>query len=170
MKIEDILGNTSLVANSLFGSGGSVDVHEALTGCRDVLRSQVLQEFHTESDPFGEPWEPWYWTSDYPPEEHPTLRHTGLLYGSFVSDGAGHVEEITNNELVFGSSVTYAMKHQEGASEVLAINLFGRHGGMLKAGSQIEIPARPIVGWPDETIVQCGDLIRDEITEQWYAL
>lgn len=163
MNVEELA--SSEVAAALFG-----DLSGAMLRCRDVVRDQVLHEFATESDPFGVPWTPWYWTSEYPAQEHPTLQLSGLLRASFVTEQAGHIEEVTPNSLEFGSEVQYAMSHQEGGKRITTVDLYGRQGGFLAAGTEINLPARPIVGWPEETIVECAGHVRAEVESEWYGL
>lgn len=154
----------------LFGDGTKLELGEAMQACRDVLKAQMIHQFETETDPFGSPWEPWYWSSDYPAEEHKTLQHTGTLMASLVGNGLGHVEEISGDELVYGTQIVYAGKHQEGGTFTTEVDLYGRHGGYLPAGTEIKLPARPIIGWPDATIVKCEQAIVEDILGRWYAL
>jgi phage gpG-like protein len=45
------------------------------------------------------------------------LRETGALEASFTEAGAGHVEEITREKLIWGSLVPYALFHQTGTGK-----------------------------------------------------
>lgn len=147
----------------------SAPIPVAMQKCVDLARDQVTQQFETESDPEGNPWPEWEWTSEYPVVEHPTLDHTGMLKASFLTQQAGHVEEVNERDLIFGSEVNYANIHDQGASFILGIWLFGRHGGALRPGTRITIPQRQIVGWSEKTLALCDDAILDEFERQIFG-
>lgn len=136
-------------------------VKPAMDKCVDLAREQVTKQFEGEMDPDGNPWPPWQWTSDYPPEPHKTLQLTGTLKQSFTSTHGANVEVVEDRSLTYGSNLKYASIHDQGASFVLKIWLFGRNGGALPPGTKITIPARPIAGWSQETLERCETVIAD---------
>lgn len=77
------------------------------------------------------------------------LRRTGRLYESFLG-GADHVQQMTNDTLVWGTSVPYAPIHQTGARAPRQGSLFakdkrGRYRARPRAATGGAIPARPIL-------------------------
>lgn len=155
-------------ANDIAKDLEKIDKTDAMHECCDVLRQQVTREFALEQDPFGAPWKQWYWSASYPVSPHKTLQASGMLMASFVTQQAGHIERVDGNSLAFGSEVKYAGIHQDGATFRLGIWLFGRAGGVKRPGDMITIPARPIVGWPEDTIAACGDIVAMAVMAEWH--
>lgn len=122
------------------------------------LSQQIRREFDLEVGPDGNPWEPWHFRTPWAPEDHPTLRVSGDLYWSYLA-GADHVESFGPQEMEFGSALPYAGIHQDGATFTTGIPMVSRTGGWIAAGTQITIPARPVVGWADETVEAAEQII-----------
>ncbi len=60
------------------------------------------------------------------------LRDTGLLMASTAAQGRGHVEEITRQELLFGSNLEYAGFHQFGTRHIPARQFLGFNEKLLR--------------------------------------
>lgn len=100
----------------------------------DILAGDLGEGFLSSESPDGSAWAvlknprpPGHNQGDRP------LIDTGALMQSVVSNGAGHIEIVTQDSTTFGTSVEYAGVHQ-----------YGRKDGT--------IPARPFIGIPDRTL------------------
>ena len=123
------------------------------------LAQQIRRSFDLEVGPDGTAWEPWHFRAPWSPEEHPTLYVSGALFESYLPGGAHHIQEIGPKEMEYGSDLPYAEIHQNGATFTLGIPLIGRDGGGIAAGTQITIPARPVMGWAEETVAEAEMII-----------
>jgi phage gpG-like protein len=140
----------------------AMDWGPALDKCADKLQTQVESTFAQQTSPSGVAWPEWFF---FDPREssptHDTLNATGRLLGSLKRGGSDHIESITRDELVYGTSVPYAGIHDEGAVVTTGVALYSRGGRFLPAGSTINIPQRQFSGFTEETLVACGELIAD---------
>lgn len=73
------------------------------------------------------------------------LLDTGLLRASVSARGAGHIERIEGNALIFGSNLFYA--------------------GWMNDGTK-RIPARPFLGFSLELLDTIDDILADYLSEQ----
>lgn len=159
VKMDDDAFNEWLGAAMRFVTAG--DMHIPLQNCAQLCKMQVAKEFAGEVNPYGVPWEEWHFSAEYPPVDHKTLQASGALMASFITQHAGHVEEVGEREMIVGSELVYAGIHDQGATFITGIWLFGRDGGAIPPGTEITIPQRQIVGWNDELTEKCYDEISD---------
>lgn len=107
------------------------------------LASRARQCFDESHDPSGVPWAPLKNPSARRggPGAKP-LRDTGMLMASLAGQGSGHVEQVSDVALAWGTNVSYAGYHQEGT---------GR------------IPARPFLGITPEMESRIVEIILDHV-------
>lgn len=108
----------------------------------DELAGDLAESFLNSKSPDGKAWAPLM---------HPRskghsrpLIDTGALMRSVVSDGAGHIEIITQDSTTFGTSVEYAGVQQEGSKKK-------------------NIPVRPFIGIPDKSIDKATEMLSQHI-------
>lgn len=142
------------------------DLSEALQEIAGVLSEDIREGFETETDPGGSPWTQWVFRQLGVPDSKPTLVSSGRLKASVQSGGPDHIEQITGTSLVYGTSVPYAATHQEGGQTITDVPLVSRSGHMLPAGSALNIPARPFLGWSEEVLDQAADIIGRHVLQQ----
>jgi phage gpG-like protein len=113
------------------------------------LQSQAQLNFVGGHDPDGGVWAPLRHPSRRRggPSAKP-LRDTDVLMGSMVSNGPGHVDQRTPSSLVWGTSVSYGIFHQQGT----------RH-----------IPARPFLGLTSQMIDRIAQIVADVAEKQILA-
>lgn len=157
-EIEDML---SQIAETV----RTAPLTDEMKKCRDHVHAQYEQEFDMQAGPQGESWEPWHFTSE-PGFEHDTLFVSGALKSSYTRQGEGHVEEIKDREMRTGSELPYAWIHDEGATIMTGVPLYGRQGGYLPAGSIITIPQRRVSGVSEATIGAWTDTVADGLLKK----
>jgi len=160
----------------LYGMVSALDEGSFETPLRDcavIARDQMREEFAGEHDAEGQPWEPWHFSpiKDASALGKKTMQHEGNLLASYTQEGApGNVTRIDQRSLELGSSVVYAGIHDKGATISTGVGLWSRGGGFfLPAGSQINIPARPVAGWSEETLERCEDVIVSWVLDEVFV-
>lgn len=81
---------------------------------RVACQSSVRQSFDTSSSPDGVKWQPL--TIERARGGNKPLQDTGLLMASVVAQGQGHVETLTDTQLVLGTNRPGAALHQFGGT------------------------------------------------------
>jgi len=88
---------------------------EALLLAARELRERVAQQFQTEGAAYGNRWSPRAHAEPNGLPRRPLLVNTGRLRDSFLSAShPEHVERLTEGQLLWGSTVPYAVHHQRG--------------------------------------------------------
>lgn len=104
------------------------------------------------------------------------LRDTGLLMASVTAQGAGHVERLSDTELVLGTNLAYAGVHQHGATiffperrrqrpwvfEVGGRKVFTRR---IRAHT-VTIPARPFLGFSARALDRIDKIFAEFLEER----
>lgn len=112
----------------------------------DVLAGDLAEGFLESRSPDGTPWAP---LKTQRPKGHNQgdrpLIDTGDLMRSVVSNGAGHIEIVTQDSTTFGTSVSYA-----------AVQHFGN-----KPGAKNNIPPRPFIGIPEKSLDAAATMLSD---------
>lgn len=120
-----------------------LDFTAPLKVCAVLIKADVKDNFQGSHTPDGTPW---------PPLKRPRrgkrhkgstpkpLLDTGLLQASISASGADHIEEVTSDALVVGSSLHYAMYQDQGTRT---------------------IPSRQFAGFSDHVIDQIEDVLLD---------
>lgn len=128
----------------------------------------VHSEYFSRSAGPSGPWAPWKFRSLDAPEEHNTLiASQRLAFSLQPGSRPDHVEEISESELVYGTSVEYASIHNEGATITTGVPLISRDkSAYIPAGTQVVIPQREFVGFsaPDTEFIV--DQLADYIVAQ----
>ncbi len=110
----------------------------------DILAGDLGKGFLSSKAPSGAGWKP---IAPRPPGHNPGTRpliDTGDLMRSVVSDGAGHIEIVTEDSTFFGTDIFYAGFHQHGTAR---------------------IAARPFMGVPEQTRIKAAEMIGAHIIE-----
>lgn len=143
-----------------------MDFKEPLNDFTETLDQKHQEYFDTSKGPSGEPWLDWRWRQIDSSDSHPTLDDSGTLRASLREGGLGHVEDVSGNSLVWGTSIVYAGIHNFGGTVTTRVPLVGRGGvGYLPAGSVLTIPQREHVGINDQTLQKLVDDIADSTVE-----
>lgn len=148
---------------------------EPLTAARVLLVADVRENFDQGHDPEGQAWLP----LKNPSQRRggasaKPLRDKDILMASVTAQGNGHVETLTDTELVLGTNLDYAAPQQFGASiffpekrrsrpwvfESQGRKVFTRH---IKA-HQTTIPARPFLGFSARAVDRL-----EKIFAEWFA-
>jgi phage gpG-like protein len=108
-------------ATGAAASATSRDFTKPLTISKILVANATKQNFADAKSPSGESWAPLK-KPRKGGKQHP-LWDTGRLVAS-TGSGAGHVEELTRDTLVFGTNVEYAAIHNYGGT----INMAARQG------------------------------------------
>jgi len=127
------------------------------------LKKQIQNQFDREQAPDGSAWQPWHYRRLSTSADHKTLQASGDMMRSFLGEGSGHVESFGSHDLEWGSDIAYAEIHDTGATITVGVWLFGKAGGVIRPGDQLNIPERPIVGWSEKTLDDCADMISEHI-------
>ncbi|HBL47656.1 phage virion morphogenesis protein [Gimesia sp.] len=117
---------------------------KVLSEWNDELAGDLAKGFLSGESPDGVPWAPL--KNPRPPGHNPGTRpliDTGDLLRSVVSDGPGHIEIVTDDATTFGTNIVYAGVHQDGSKE----------------DSKNNIPARPFIGIPDESLDKAIEML-----------
>lgn len=161
------------------------DNSEALAAVADDLRQMIAEQFASEGAAGGTPWAP------LAPS---TLRHsgrarggilcvTGALRGSLTDPGSpGHVEQLDEQSLLFGSDLPYAIYHQTGTgigfgqtdvARPLQSSASSRTRKGRKApgpGRGHTLPMRPLIVVTDARAESWAEIIRAGIEQKALAL
>ena len=111
----------------------------------DKLAGDLAESFLKSNSSGGTPWAPL--KSPRPKGHNQGLRpliDTGALMRSVVSNGAGHIEIVTEDSTTFGTSIDYASIQQDGSKKK-------------------QIPARPFIGIPDKSIDKATEMLSQHI-------
>lgn len=147
------------------------DLAEPLQNCKSPIAEGIGRHFNSRSSPDGAAW-----PSRRFEAPHPLLEETGALRGAATGIGPAHIERIENgNELVWGvdkagggGGIPGAAVHQFGATIVPVEKQFLRFevGEKVVFAKQVTIPARPYLGFSEETAQQIDDVFGDWLQEQ----
>ncbi len=111
------------------------------------LASEAKLNFDRQQTPDGVPWAAF----KHPPSKRrggpsaKLLRDTDVLMASLTARGAGHVEQVTPNSLLWGTAVPYGQFHQWGT---------------------ITIPARPFIGVSQPMLDTVEDILFDYLKSE----
>ncbi|MBK67919.1 MAG: phage virion morphogenesis protein [Rickettsiales bacterium] len=117
------------------------------------LLAEVSNRFENEKGPDGEAWEKSYRAKQ---EAGQTLSDTGILKQSISSDHSA-------DRLEIGSAMVYARIHQEGGiikpinQEKLSFSI----GGRFIQTDQVQMPARPYLGFSDADEEELINIVHD---------
>jgi phage gpG-like protein len=126
------------------------DNSPALAAVADDLREMIAEQFATEGAASGTPWAPLAPSTLRKRRGGSILNATGALLSSLTDAGTpGHVEDIGGQQLLFGSSVPYAIFHQTGTRRM---------------------PARPIVALSADGTERWLGIVGDAIREKTVLL
>lgn len=81
-----------------------------------LLESYTKQNFERGTSPDGVPWEQLHHARPNSKGGDLPLRDRGILMASVTAHGEGHVENITDTSLEWGTALDYAGLHQEGGT------------------------------------------------------
>lgn len=155
------------------------DQSPALGEIADDLREMIAEQFATEGAAGGTPWAPL--AASTLPKTRGTrmgiLYSTGALYSSLVDAGApGHVEELDGQQLLFGSTLPYALFHQTGAgmgfgqpqlAPLLPKGNRSASGGKSTGpGRGAALPMRPLIVVTDARAQSWVETVRAQIEAQ----
>ena len=142
------------------------DLSGAMEEIAEVVGQATRENFEQESDPDGNPWIQWVFRSLGAPANKKTLQSSRRLLASTQVGGPDHVQTIQKDGLVFGTAVPYAGTHQFGETVTTDVPLVSRSGFRLKAGSTLNIPARPFLGWTDEVLNEAAEIIGAHVMDE----
>jgi phage gpG-like protein len=123
----------------------------ALEKWLQLLAGELGKGFLQQKDPWGNAWKPLKNPRHPVPPHNPGSRvliDFGRLMSSLVSDGAGHIEEVADDQAIFGTQVEYASVHQTGT---------------LKTN---RLAARPFLGVSSEMADALAEGIADSLIDQ----
>ena len=149
------------------------DNSPALARIADDLREMITEQFASEGRAGGTPWAelaPSSRRGDRGPRAG-ILYSTGALLGSLRDPGAaGHLEELDNQSLLFGSRLPYALFHQTGTGVG-----FGQSELPVRArkdrnlpgpGRGRALPMRPLIVMTDGRAERWIEIVRAQIEEK----
>lgn len=124
----------------------TMDYSPVLTDFNTVLAEQHAGMFAGQHDSTGTQWEPLKPFTIAKKGHSQILFESGDLRESLIHvGGPGNIAEVTPKTALFGTSIAYAMFHQEGTSRM---------------------PARPPVGISEESIDQLTNMVADATVER----
>ena len=131
--------------SSLFAELDSIvadtDYREVLGEFQHVIAGVEAEAFEKESEPGGTPWAPLAESTIRRKGHDRILFETGDLMASFVAvGGPGNISEVSDHGSLFGTSVPYAIFHDQGTSRM---------------------PARPPVGINDAAVDRLVDMVTE---------
>lgn len=135
----------------LYGVVGSLEKPQAagvLAEWNDELAGDLAESFLNSKSPDVKPWPPL--KTPRPKGHNQGLRpliDTGALMRSVVSNGAGHIEIVTQDSSTFGTNIEYA-----------AVQHFGN-----KPSSKNNTPARPFMGISNKTLDKAAEMLSHHI-------
>lgn len=95
----------------------ALDLRPALQRCKVAAVADVKENFAGSHAPDGTTWAPLAHPRPSSQGNDQPLRNTGLLMASVTAgSGQGHVESISDTEMVLGTNLDYAATHQYGAT------------------------------------------------------
>ena len=118
-----------------------------LTVCAILIQNDTRQRFQRGVDPDGNRWKPLKRTPRVPKGrgKNQPLWATGRLVASTGAAAPGHVQQVGDNVLVYGTSVKYGGFHQDGTKF---------------------IPARPFLGIGEPLLRQLGGVVAKYVEEE----
>lgn len=121
-----------------------------------LIESNVTSNFDNEATAGGSPWPP----RKDPSLTHPILNISGRLKAAATGMGSEHIEQINNNELVYGvrggnEGIPYARRHQLGDIP----------GSRDALGRAMNIPQREYMAISEDTINELGDMLAEVVAE-----
>lgn len=123
MRIDfDIYGEEQLSRELLRFSAHAGNAQPAFHKIAGDMREQIAEQFSTEGDRGSGGWAPLKETTIAAKaaaglDPH-ILQATHSLMESLTGTGGDHVEEVTDDSLLFGSSIAYGKFHQKGTSKM----------------------------------------------------
>lgn len=91
----------------------NADFTDTLAEMVSVLEQGETKAFDDECTPGGEAWDELAWMTISRKGHAVALYETGALRDSLTGDGSQGIREVASRELTFGTSVPYAIFHQE---------------------------------------------------------
>ncbi len=143
LSLEDFARRLGTNAEAL----ARVSFKVPLTVCAILITNDTRERFKRGVDPDGNSWKPLKKPARVPKGKGRTqpLWATGRLAASTGAGGVGHVQQVGDNALVFGTSVKYGAYHQDGTRT---------------------IPARPFLGIGDALMWQLAGVIGKYVEEE----
>ena len=131
--------------DSLAGLLAKPKAGDAIRKTAEHIAGELGRGFQSSTSPTGEAWAP---LKRKRPAGHNQgtrpLIDTGEMMLSAISDGSGHIEQVGDDSLVYGTSNWKAKIHQGGT---------GR------------IPARPLVGWTQQSSDYASEAVADHLVD-----
>jgi phage gpG-like protein len=171
MSLEDFPAFLEAKANGL----SRLSLREPLTAAKVLLVADVRENFDQGHDPDGVAWLP----LKNPSQKRggassKPLRSTDLLMASVTAQGKGHIEKLTDTELVLGTNLEYAGVHQFGATIFFPEKRRSRPWVFMSGGRkvftrrvrahQVVIPPRPFLGFSERAVDRL-----ERIFAEWFA-
>ncbi len=149
-------------------AGTLADPSPALATVADDLREMARDQFATEGAAGGTPWAEAAPSTSHRGAGRGLLYRTGALFFSLTDPGAtGHVEELDEDSLVFGSSLPYAMFHQTGTGIGFGQERVPAHPrarrGISGVGRGRALPMRPLLVIGQASAEHSTEIVRGEI-------
>ncbi len=149
---------------------------QPLQVCAVLVRSDVLSNFQGSHDPLGNPWPPLRRPRANSKGGDKPLLDTGILQASVTGRGQGHVEEITDTQLIVGTNLDYAAIHQYGGTVDVPEKKrqkpwvwMGPDGPVftrkIKA-HQVQIPQRQFLGFSEKVTGEIQQVFAEFMGEQ----
>ncbi len=105
----------------------SIDWRPALTVCALLIQNDTRERFRRFEDPDGRKWAPLKHKPKIPKGRtvDQPLWATGRLVASTAAGAPDHVEQLSRNQLVYGTNVQYGKYHQFGTKHMVARPFLG---------------------------------------------
>jgi phage gpG-like protein len=152
------------------------DNSQALEAVAADLRQQIAEQFATQGAAGGTPWAPLAPSTLLKSHRRlgGILYSTGALFDSLTDPEApGHLEQVSAQELLFGSSLPYAMFHQTGTGIGLGqlqatvsprkTGQSGLRGKSSGTGRGRALPMRPLIVVTDVQAESWMEIVRTQI-------
>lgn len=137
------------------------DYRPAFRMISDDLSNSVAGQFASEGSAHGIKWQELApSTIKRRGSAHPILVHTGQLIASFQRNNPAHVEQLEPKQMLWGSSVSYALFHQTGT-----LKGFGQDVVQTGKGTGRGMPRRKILILDDGLKILIRSRIQKQIVE-----
>lgn len=170
INLDDLLASLGIMQRAM---AQAVPCAPLLKRIGRVLDSQTRKRFDEGIDPEGKAWPPLKKPRAHGRGGNKPLRDKGLLMASVSAMGRGHVEEIQQDTLTWGTSLSYAAVHQIGSRAWQQGQKDVRQKqGKLTITARREttrgpvIPARPYLGLSQANIDEIVDVAADYLMAQ----
>jgi len=114
--LELTLGQLSALANRKAAEIERLSFRPPLEDSKLLIIGAVRQGFQQGMSPDGIPWAPLKFQRPYAGTSNKPLLNFGFLQASIVGAGRGHVEKLTDFELIMGTNLESAGLHQFGGT------------------------------------------------------